>query len=187
MSTTKETEENNQAQEVDDTDLKNACDDGIQKFSQIHTHADIKLILGYLSCGFAMFGGYYGHITPFNDSKMVVIQCVIVYLILNLISFIYTFFIEKDIIFDGKKQDDSINYKITIHTNSKRYSDIYNITFEFVGKETTGNKVSIRNSNFSISKSFGYWFDVNGVMDQERFEGTLKEGLEAAITGKKTA
>ncbi|RHZ69483.1 hypothetical protein Glove_283g43 [Diversispora epigaea] len=211
MSTTK-AEEIGQVPEVDDneteqeieeeeeikvnnynlTDLKNACDDSIQKYfttkeeySQIHTHADVKLILGYLSCGFAMFGGYYGHITPFGDSKTVVIGCVIAYLILNSISFIYTFFIEKDIIFDGKKQDDNINHKIAIYTNNKRYSDIYNITFEFVGEGTTGNKINIKTSKFSISKSFGYWFDVNGVMDQERFEGTLKEGLEAAKTGKK--
>jgi hypothetical protein len=48
-------------------------------FRQNNTHTDIKLVLGYLACGFALFGGYYGHITPFNEAKQVTLICIILY------------------------------------------------------------------------------------------------------------
>ncbi|CAG8471428.1 16801_t:CDS:2 [Cetraspora pellucida] len=148
-------------------ELKNACDDYIQKyfttkaeFIQNHKHTDFKLIIGYLSCAFALFGGYYGQITPFNESKKVTL--------------IYTVFL-------GEKNTPDIKERLTIHTNTKKYSDIYNITFEFHGSNSSSK---IINSNHKISKSFGNWFDVNGLMSTEIFERELANGLEAVRSGK---
>ncbi|CAG8443061.1 17865_t:CDS:2 [Acaulospora morrowiae] len=165
------------------TDLKNACDDYIIKYftteagyNQVHTHTDVKLVLGYLACGFALSGGYYGYMVPFEESKKLTLICILAYFILNSILFVYAFVFEKDVLFVGCDS----NFKISIHTNAKRSSDIYTIKFELV-EEKKINRVS----NYSISKSFGSWFDVNGVMDQERFERTLNESLEVVKTGKK--
>ncbi|CAG8779674.1 4794_t:CDS:1, partial [Acaulospora colombiana] len=84
----------------------------------------------------------------------------------------------KDILFVGHSPDS--NTKIIIHTDAKRNSDIYVIKFEII-EEKTNDIVS----SYSVSRSFGSWFDVNGVMDQERFERTLIEGLEATKSGRK--
>ncbi|CAG8511619.1 12133_t:CDS:2 [Rhizophagus irregularis] len=131
-------------------DLKNACDDYIQKFfvskanfRQNNTHTDVKLVLGYLACAFALSGGYYGHITPFNEAKEVTFICIIA------------------------------------------YSDIYNIIFEYVEKEKQDSSIKLKDSKYTISKSFGNWFDVKGVMDIEKFERDLSEGLEIVKTGNK--
>ncbi|CAG8484362.1 24708_t:CDS:2 [Cetraspora pellucida] len=169
-------------------ELKNACDDYIQKyfttkaeFIQNHKHTDFKLIIGYLSCAFALCGGYYGQVTPFNESKEVTLICVVVYFILNLILVIYTFIFEKDTVFLGEKNTPDIKERLTIHTNTKKYSDIYNITFEFHGSNSSSK---IINSKHKISKSFGNWFDVNGLMSTEIFERELANGLEAVRGGK---
>ncbi len=81
--------------------------------------------------------------------------------------------------------EDDNRHTITIQTNTKRYSDIYNIILEYVGKEKQGSSIKIKNSKYTISKSFGNWFDVKGTMDTERFERDLFEGLEIVKTGKK--
>ncbi|CAI2177726.1 13176_t:CDS:2 [Funneliformis geosporum] len=173
-------------------ELKNACDDYIQKlfeskanFRQNHTHTDVKLVLGYLACGFALFGGYYGHKVPFNEAKDVTLMCIIAYFLLNTLLVLYSFIFEKESIFVGECDESDKKHIITIQTNTKRYSDIYNIIYEYVGKEKQGSSIKIRNAKFTLSKSFGNWFDVNGQMDTERFERDLFEGLDIVKTGNK--
>ncbi|CAB4388824.1 hypothetical protein RhiirA5_351222 [Rhizophagus irregularis] len=173
-------------------DLKNACDDYIQKFfvskanfRQNNTHTDVKLVLGYLACAFALSGGYYGHITPFNEAKEVTFICIIAYFVLNTLLILYSFIYEKEIIFVGSCVENDNKYTITIQTNTKRYSDIYNIIFEYVEKEKQDSSIKLKDSKYTISKSFGNWFDVKGVMDIEKFERDLSEGLEIVKTGNK--
>ncbi|CAG8699140.1 41081_t:CDS:2 [Gigaspora margarita] len=130
------------------------------EFIQNHKHTDFKLILGYLSCAFALYGGYYGQVTPFNESKE--------------ITFIYIIFLGEKITSDTKE-------RLTIHTNTKKYSDIYNITFEFHENNSSGKPID---GKCNTSKSFGNWFDVNGLMNTELFEKELANGLAIARSGK---
>jgi hypothetical protein len=95
---------------------------------------------------------------------------------------LYSFIFEKEIIFVGNNDNKQI---ITIQTNTKRYSDIYNIIYEYVGEEKQDTSTKIKNSKYTISKSFGNWFDAKGVMDIERFDRDLFEGLEIVKTGNK--
>ncbi|CAG8820077.1 32447_t:CDS:1, partial [Racocetra persica] len=100
------------------------------------------------------------------------------YFILNLILVIYTFIFEKDIIFLGEKNTSEMKERLTIHTNTKKYSDIYNITFEFHGSNSSSK------TKHKIEKSFGNWFDVNGLLSTEIFERELADGLESVRSGK---
>ncbi|CAG8494157.1 7428_t:CDS:2 [Ambispora gerdemannii] len=148
------------------SDLKNACDDYVQKYlttkaqyRQHHTHTDFKLILGYLSCVFALVGGSYTYVTPFQESKDMT------YLTLNAIMIAYSLFVEKDTIFVGSplvtNKDSESYHKLSIHTTTKRYSDIYNITFEVKhtndASRTSSSPSSTKDSNkYTISRSYGY-------------------------------
>ncbi|CAG8483703.1 5521_t:CDS:2 [Ambispora leptoticha] len=180
------------------SELKNACDDHVQKYlttkaqyCQHHVHTDVKLFLGYVSCVFALVGGSYTYFTPFQESKDVTLVCVIAYLILNTLMVAYSLFVEKDTIFVGCPMGMDKNsekyHKLIIHTTTKRYSDIYNITFEVKHKNDASRaSSSINNSNvYTISRSYGGWFDVNGVLDTEIFEKVLAEGIRVALSGEK--
>ncbi|KAG9307261.1 hypothetical protein G9A89_017089 [Geosiphon pyriformis] len=181
------------------SDLKNACDDYVQKFlttkaqySQHHTHTDIKLLLGYLSCIFALVGGSYTYITPFHQSKGVTSICLVAYLTLNGLMMAYSFLIEKDIIFVGSPINVTEQYEnyhvLTIHTTTDRYSDLYNITFEVKGGQKNSNSnstITTINNKYTITRSYGNWFDVKGVLDCENFEKLLLESLNVAISGEK--
>ena len=48
-------------------------------YSQHHTHTDLKLVLGYLSCVFALGGGGYTYYIPFEESKQLTLICVAAY------------------------------------------------------------------------------------------------------------
>lgn len=78
-------------------DLKNTCDDAVKEvsfrragrlqisadsapaplqffakpnaFTRSHVHEDVRLALGWTSVVVAAATGYYGYVTPFNDSK----------------------------------------------------------------------------------------------------------------------
>ncbi|CAG8586436.1 1521_t:CDS:2 [Racocetra fulgida] len=77
-----------------------------------------------------------------------------------------------------QKVDIEMKERLTIHTNTKKYSDIYNITFEFHGSNSSSK------TKHKIAKSFGNWFDVNGLLSTEIFERELADGLESVRNGK---
>ncbi|CAH1760808.1 7465_t:CDS:2 [Entrophospora sp. SA101] len=127
------------------------------KYKQNNIHTDVKLILGYLACLVACFCGYYGHVTP-------------------------------DIIFIGDStngDDQQQQHTLIIHTNAKRYSNLYSIIFELKNKNESLLSLSStdKGSEYKISKSYGSWFDVNGVLDIKRFENDLTEGLGVVVSG----
>lgn len=104
---------------------------------------------------------------------------------MNTLLVLYSFIYEKEIIFVGYCEENESKHTITIQTNTKRYSDIYNIIYEYAEEGKQGSFTKVRNSKYTISKSFGNWFDIKGEMDIERFQRDLLEGLEFVKTGNK--
>lgn len=111
---------------------------------------------------------------------------------------VYLFVVEGDIIFIGDStncDDQQQQHTLIIHTNAKRYSDIYSIIFELkksnlIDQQEPPSSLSSstvikieEGSKYTISKSYGSWFDANGVMDIKRFENDLTEGLGVVISG----
>ncbi|CAG8620326.1 822_t:CDS:2 [Paraglomus occultum] len=183
------------------SDLKNACDDYIQKYltkkanyRQYHTHTDVKLVLGYLSCVFALGGGGYTYYIPFEESKQLTLICVVAYPFCEegWLLALHALLIERDIIFIGVPSQGEKTHKLTIHTQTKKYSDIYYITFESSTNTTRSTQSSaavtaqfVGNAKYTIEKSFGAWFDENGVLDIEKFGECIEEGLKIVRSGEK--
>nr|CAG8591435.1 10526_t:CDS:2 [Entrophospora candida] len=82
--------------------------------------------------------------------------------------------------------DQQQQHTLVIHTNAKRYSNLYSIIFELKNKNESLLSLSStdKGSEYKISKSYGSWFDVNGVLDIKRFENDLTEGLGVVVSGK---
>ncbi|CAG8600547.1 8601_t:CDS:2 [Paraglomus brasilianum] len=188
------------------SDLKNACDDYIQKYltkkahySQYHTHTDVKLVLGYLSCVFALGGGGYTYYIPFEESKQLTLVCVAAYPFCvdevkekKDVLALHAIIIERDIIFVGVPSEGEKTHKLTIHTHTKRYSDIYYITFESSTNTTHSTQSSstataqlVGNVKYTIEKSFGAWFDEHGALDIEKFGECIEQGLKFVRSGGK--
>ena len=47
------------------------------KYKEVHTHTDIKLFLGYVSCAFAAYGSIKNYMTSFEESRLdLLVACI---------------------------------------------------------------------------------------------------------------
>jgi len=93
------------------TELKNACDDAVKRylsrptlFSQNFTHADIRLALGWASVFIAAGTGLYGYKVEFEQSKPIVWAGMILYVLLTGVQTLYSYFVEGNIVYQGKRK-----------------------------------------------------------------------------------
>ncbi|PSS32136.1 hypothetical protein PHLCEN_2v2092 [Hermanssonia centrifuga] len=200
------------------TEMKHACDDALKRFlsrpelfKQIYTHTDVRLALGWASVFVAGGTGLYGWKIEFEKSKPVVWTGLILYIILTVLQALYSYFIEGDIVFVGKRKtldkrvriDSGISYNLCISlsisisqivteritisstsTPSKPTSPpAYALTFSFV-RSTSGGKSLLSKGRTSQQNGYNAFFDEKGVLDQEVFERWVGGAVAGVMEGK---
>lgn len=68
-------------------------------------HTDVKLLVGYSSCLLAGGAFLFEYYTSFEEAKPIVAVAVVVFWILQAFFWLYTTFVEKNVIYIGYKQD----------------------------------------------------------------------------------
>ncbi|KAH9852313.1 microsomal signal peptidase 25 kDa subunit-domain-containing protein [Lenzites betulinus] len=178
-------------------DMKHACDDALKRFlsrpdlfKQIHTHTDVRLALGWLSVLVAGATGLYGWRVPFEQSKPAVWVGVIVYIVLTVVQTLYAYFVEGDIVFVGKRKTFDkriVTERITITaraTPSKPTAPpAYALGLAYV-RSAAGGKTLLGKGRTQEERPFTEFFDVKGVMDQERFERWVGTVVGRVMDGK---
>lgn len=178
-------------------DLKNACDDILKRFlsrpelfKQIHTHTDVRLALGWASVLVAAGTAYYGWKVEFETSKPVVWAGMIVYVVLAIAQTLYAYFVEKDIVFVGKRKTFDkriVTERITMSSNTVPSSPsnppAYFLSATYV-RSASGGKSLLGRGKASNQRSYNAFFDENGTMDQERFESWVTELVERVMQDK---
>lgn len=195
-------------------ELKNACDDAIKKFlsrpelfKQIHHHTDIRLGLGWLSVFVAGGTAFYGWKIDFETSKPVVTIGLIIYIILTTLSTLYSYFVEGDTIFVGKRKTFSkriITERInitstTLPATSKSSSPpsstspavtfspvnapSYSISLAYI-RSTNNGKSLLGRGKSKANAPYTRFFDDQGVLDQEALEGWVAGLVEGVMDGK---
>ncbi|THG94321.1 hypothetical protein EW026_g7131 [Hermanssonia centrifuga] len=179
------------------TEMKHACDDALKRFlsrpelfKQIYTHTDVRLALGWASVFVAGGTGLYGWKIEFEKSKPVVWTGLILYIILTVLQALYSYFIEGDIVFVGKRKTLDkriVTERITISstsTPSKPTSPpAYALTFSFV-RSTSGGKSLLSKGRTSQQNGYNAFFDEKGVLDQEVFERWVGGAVAGVMEGK---
>ncbi|KAI9102609.1 microsomal signal peptidase 25 kDa subunit-domain-containing protein [Phlyctochytrium arcticum] len=158
-------------------ELKHNLDDTVRRilvadygFSQVNTHIDRRLILGFTACGFAAYASAYSYFVPFPACKPVLAVCVAAYFVLNGLMILYASYFEQNIIFQGIKRDTlglSPDVFLTIRAEHQRYSPDYKLSFQtsqssLVVKESAKKPSGKTGSVNSFTKSFGDFYDVEG-------------------------
>lgn len=173
------------------SELKNACDDALKRFlsrpdlfKQQYLHTDVRLALGWAGVAVASFTGLYGYKVDFEKAKPVVWTGLIVYFLLTAMQTLYSYLIEGNIIFVGKRKTFSKRIMterltITSQTNpaQKTTPPAYAISATYVQSTASGKSLLARGKAVE-SRSYNHFFDEAGVMDQPAFEhwvGTLVE------------
>ncbi|KAJ3199314.1 hypothetical protein HDU82_000541, partial [Entophlyctis luteolus] len=144
-------------------EVKHALDHAVCKvlvmdhgFVENHTATDRRLALGFSASFFAIGGAAYGHFNDFHESKIAVGACIVLYTILSGIMMYLNYFVDKNIVFEGKKFGNSEKKApMTIRVTAKCSKKDAQYT---VSVDVSGNK-PVKNS---VSKSFGDWIDEDG-------------------------
>ncbi|EIN08513.1 hypothetical protein PUNSTDRAFT_87955 [Punctularia strigosozonata HHB-11173 SS5] len=179
------------------TELKNACDDALKRFlsrpdlfKQIHTHTDVRLALGWGSVFTAAATGYYGWKVEFEKSKPLVWAGVILYVVLSAIQTLYAYFIERDIVFVGRRKtfekrivtdritvtSSTATPRSTTTTASTANSPSYTVSLTLI-QSSNGGKSLLGKHQVSVTAPFAEWFDEKGVMDVLAYETWLTSAL----------
>ncbi|KAJ7037788.1 microsomal signal peptidase 25 kDa subunit-domain-containing protein [Mycena alexandri] len=201
------------------TELKNACDDAVKRylsrpelFKQIHQHTDVRLALGWLSVFVAGGTGLYGYKIEFEQSKPVVWVGLILYFLLTFTQTLYSYFIEGDIVFVGKRKTFSkriMTERITLSSRtvpvsfsstpaslvSAPFSSLtapasakptppqYALSLTYV-RSTSANKSLLAKGKTSAQAPYAQFFDAEGRMDAEAFERWVGELVEEGMGGR---
>ncbi|KAJ7163082.1 microsomal signal peptidase 25 kDa subunit-domain-containing protein [Mycena filopes] len=203
------------------TELKNACDDAVKRylsrpelFKQIHQHTDVRLALGWLSVFVAGGTGLYGYKIEFEQSKPVVWVGLILYFLLTFTQTLYSYFIEGDIVFVGKRKTFSkriMTERITLSSRTVPVSfsstptapsanpiSISALTAPASAKptppqyalslnyvrSTSANKSLLAKGKTSAEAPYARFFDAEGKMDTEAFERWVGELVEEGMGGR---
>lgn len=179
------------------TEMKHACDDALKRFlsrpelfKQIYTHTDVRLALGW-ACVFVAGGtGLYGWKVEFEKSKPVVWAGLLLYILLTAVQTLYSYFIEGDIVFVGKRKTFDkriVTERITIEATtvpSKPDSPpAYSLSLSYV-RSTSGGKSLLGKGRTSSQRGYNTFFDENGVLDHESFEKWLGSLVGGLMDGK---
>jgi len=186
------------------TELKNACDDAVKKllsqpdlFIENHSHTDVKLALGWASVLIAGATALYGWKVEFEQSKPLVWTGVILYVILTSLSTLYSFLVEKNTVYVGKrkmlaKRIETERLTISSHTHFPANAPAkglshqppkYSITLQYLRSSNSGKSL-LAKGTISGVKGYNEFFDEAGTMDQERFEKWLASLVEKVTLGE---
>ncbi|KDQ06905.1 hypothetical protein BOTBODRAFT_140652 [Botryobasidium botryosum FD-172 SS1] len=186
------------------TDLKNACDDALKRvldregqFKQQHRHIDVRLGLGYANTVIAVGSSLYGWKYDFETAKPVVWVGVILYVLLSAAQTLYTWFIEKDTVYVGKrktfaKRVESERITIASRTVPHAPSPLagtpaitnapsYSLTLSYV-RTSGGGKTLIRRSNLADQvQSYSAFFEDDGTLDEVKYSAWVEELVKKVV------
>ncbi|KAJ6595546.1 microsomal signal peptidase 25 kDa subunit-domain-containing protein [Mycena vulgaris] len=191
------------------TELKNACDDAVKRhlsrpelFKQINQHTDVRLALGWLSVFVAGGTGFYGYKVEFEQSKPIVWAGLILYMFLTFAQSLYSYFVEGDVVFVGKRKTFSkriITERISIasHTipvsvpaksatsSATSIPPQYALALNYV-RSTSANKSLLAKRKARGQAPYSRFFDVEGTLDADAFERWVGELVEEGMGGSET-
>lgn len=163
-------------------------------FQQNHTHIDVKLGLGWASVLVATGTALYGWKVEFEKSKPLVWAGVILYVaasscsrlyshlsccryvLLTSLSTLYSFFVEKDIVYVGKRktlakriETERITVASSTVPSKPSQPPRYKINVTYV-RSSNGGKSLLGRGAGADERGYNEFFDEEGTMDQLKFE-----------------
>ena len=123
-------------QVLDDATTETYVNEGV--FEPNYVWENIKLVLMFLSCVFAMVAQFYP--IPFPSSRPLLGVCCAMYFVLSSVLQFMITYIDKDIILVSKPEK-STGKTILVRTNFPRFQEYFTLVVQYQEKDTTGGKV----------------------------------------------
>lgn len=158
-------------QVLDDALMATVVDYGLEAN---YSWENLKLLLMFLSCVFAMVAQFYP--LPFPTSRPLLFVCCACYFLISGILQAMVILIDKDTIMFTKPKPGVIEHDLRIRTTFTRFQDFYHFIIQYKdpsmeSKQTTGKMY------------VGKYFTAKGEFDEDGFASDVKRHLEQFLKG----
>ncbi|KAJ1931628.1 hypothetical protein GGF37_007328, partial [Kickxella alabastrina] len=147
-------------------ELKTACDTGLKEFlrsrgyEEMHTHTDVKLILGYIGVVFCAIDFAYSWKYPFEQTKWFSYISVAIYALTSALALVYSYAVQRDTFFVGYNK--AKGHVVSAGSRTKSGEDTYRLTLTTRPIRGRQDPPVFNSKPVELKQSFASWFHEDG-------------------------
>lgn len=170
------------------SELKAGCDTGIKEllqsrgYEEMHTHTDVKLILGYIGVVFCAIDFAYSFKYPFSQTKWFSYISVSVYALTSALAVVYSYAVQRDTFFVGYNK--AKGHVISVGSKTKSNDPIYHLTLAtrpIGGRQDPPAQYS---KPLEVSQPFSEWYYEDGEFDSAKFKAEVGSSIATLLSKK---
>ncbi|KAJ1883428.1 hypothetical protein H4R99_000736 [Coemansia sp. RSA 1722] len=170
------------------SELKTACDTGLKEFlkargyEEMHTHTDVKLILGYIGVVFCAIDFAYSWKYPFEQTKWFSYISVGIYAVTSVLALVYSYAVQRDTFFVGYNK--AKGHVVSAGSRTEPDKKTYKLTLTTRPIRGLQDPPVFNSKPMELRQSFETWFHEDGEFAVDRFGNDVASVIEALLSKK---
>ncbi|KAJ2317104.1 hypothetical protein GGI00_006848, partial [Coemansia sp. RSA 2681] len=148
------------------SELKAACDKGLKElltargYEEMHTHTDVKLVLGYIGVAFCAIDFAYSWKYPFDQTKWFSYISVSVYALASALALVYSYVVQRDTFFVGYNK--AKGHIVSAGSCTRRNEPTYRLTLTTRPIRGRQDPPVFNSKPVELRQPFATWFYEDG-------------------------
>ncbi|KAI8324079.1 hypothetical protein GQ54DRAFT_316362 [Martensiomyces pterosporus] len=170
------------------SELKAACDTSLKEFlrargyEEMHTHTDVKLVLGYVGVIFCAIDFAYSWKYPFSQTKWFSYISVSVYALTSVLALAYSYAVQRDTFFVGYNK--AKGHIISAGSATKQNEPTYRLTLTTRPIRGRQDPPVFNSKPLELRRPFAAWFYEDGEFASDRFQADLVSAIDELLKKK---
>ncbi|KAJ1739229.1 hypothetical protein LPJ68_004862 [Coemansia sp. RSA 1086] len=170
------------------SELRVACDNGLREFlksrgyEEMHTHTDVKLVLGYLGALFCAIDFAYSWKYPFSQTKWFSYISVSVYAVTSALALVYSYAVQRDTFFVGYNK--AKGHIVSAGSRSKQNDPTYRLTLTTRPIRGRQDPPVFNSKPVELKQPFTAWFYSDGEFDSDKFNEDIDSAISTLLAKK---
>ncbi|KAJ1812798.1 hypothetical protein LPJ75_003469 [Coemansia sp. RSA 2598] len=170
------------------SELKEACDTGLKEFlkargyEEMHTHTDVKLILGYIGVVFCAIDFAYSWKYPFEQTKWFSYISVGIYVVTSALALAYSYAVQRDTFFVGYNK--AKGHVVSAGSRTEPDKTMYKLTLTTRPIRGRQDPPVFNSKPMELRQSFEAWFHEDGEFAADKFGADVASVIEALLSKK---
>ncbi|ORX72170.1 hypothetical protein DL89DRAFT_291391 [Linderina pennispora] len=170
------------------SELKTTCDNSLKEFlkskgyDEMHTHTDVKLILGYVGVIFCAIDFAYSWKYPFSQTKWFSYISVSIYAITSGLALLYSYLVQRDTFFVGYNK--AKGHIVSAGSSTKRNEPVYRLTLTTRPIRGRQDPPVFNSKPLEVRRPFATWFYEDGEFAGDKFQQEAAVAVENLLNKK---
>ncbi|KAJ1965400.1 hypothetical protein GGI12_000792 [Dipsacomyces acuminosporus] len=170
------------------SELKTACDTSLKEFlkargyEEMHTHTDVKLVLGYAGAIFCAIDFAYSWKYPFSQTKWFSYISVFVYALTSALAYVYSYAVQRDTFFVGYNK--AKGHIISAGSRTDQNEPTYKLTLTTRPIRGRQDPPVFNSKPLELSRPFAAWFYEDGELASDRLHDDLAVAIDELLKKK---